>query len=647
MPGVGTTHNISLGGRFYMIRPGSYIKRAAPQFGARFSTGDPDYNNFTFWQHWAQRCFVGGMDAPEFADDAMYDVGVGVDTTEHEKVTLGRDLAKGIGSNWSLGGTAYARKFFIYNSLLYCITLPSYGTNSVIWKYDSGTDGWAIARTFVDLCARSVAVFDGKVFIGGRKIDNTAARLEWATGTLSSWTSVALPAGTGTNAATCMASFQQKLYVTFGVLVWRLKDDQTWDGNTVFYKANSLSDSNGVVAMTTHLGFLYLLSTNGHVHRTDGNSTFDIWNWDGETQGVSIKSFDGRLFIAVYEFDSTGSGGYGALYQMSGSAVTQLKRWGKENENTTLGSLMVYDRHLFYGASNLLGIRAGFGIACYDPIEDAHSILASNGDTVTYARGSAPYAAYAVDDVFAYGGYLWVSVRNHGAFRTPYRYKDYWTGVRTYDTTYAGGAAGAQNGGWFTSSTYDAGTPGVRKLWRKVVIDYLIPTSATSVTVEYSTNAGTSWTVVGTIDDTTGTLAVRSRKEYWLDNIISVSFKLRLTLRSTSGALTPTMFGYIVSYLPVLEPNWLWTFTIVMSDKQALIDGTEETNDTAEELSFLRNLFRTKQLVNFIDPEGTSWSTGGGHGALIYDFEERIFDPSSVPVEGEVTVTLLEAVETY
>jgi len=649
VPTVGTTHNLALGGHYYMIRPGSYIKRAAPQFGARFSSGDPDYNNLSLWQHWAQKCFVGGMDAPEFADDAMYDDGVGVDTSTHEQVTLSRDLAKGSGSNWDIGGTTTVRRFFIYNSLLYCITMPSYGTNSVIYKYDQATDGWTLIKTFTDMTARSVMVFDGKVFVGGKKQDQSASKLEYSSGALGAWSTQANPTGVGSSAVTAMKSFQQRLYCAFGVLVWRLKDDLTWDGSTVFYKANATSDSNYVTAMEVHLGFLYMLSLNGHVHRTDGNATFDIWSWDGNTNGVSIKSFDGRLFIATYEFTDAAAEGFGALYQMSGSAVTLLKRWGKDGESTTLGSLMVYDRRMFYGASNLLGIRAGFGIAMYDPIEDAHSIVASNGNSVTYARGAAPYTNYAVDDVIAYGGYLWSSVRAHGAFKTPYRYRDYWRGVRSYDTTFAGGSVGALNGGWFTTSTYDAGTPGLRKLWRKVVVDYLLPTTACSIVVEYSLDGGTTWTgLISSISSANGaTIGARSRKEYWLENKISVSVKLRVTMRSTDGTKTPVFFGFVVSYLPVPEPNWLWTFSIVLNEKQVLVDGTTAVVDTATELAFLRDSYRTKQLLAYIDVDGTLWATGGQPGVLIYDIEFRVFNPSSTPLEGEVIVTLLEAVETY
>lgn len=648
MPTVGVTHNIALNGRYYMLRPGSYSKRVAPQFGARFSTGDPDFNNMSMWQHWAQRCFVGGMDAEVYADDAMYDQGVGVDTSTHERVTLSRDLARGAGANWALGGTAYPRKFFVYNNLLYVLTMTSGGVASKLWKYDSGTDGWTeIASLFaLGLHARCVAVFDGKLYVGGATT-GSVTKLYYSTGVLAAWTLVTPPVGVS-DSVRAMRSFQQRLYVAYGVQVWRLKEDITWDGNVVFYKASALSESNYITAFEPHLGFLYFLSNNGHVHRTDGNSTFDIWNWDGATTGVAIKSFDGRLFIATYEYTTTADVGYGVLYQMSGSAMTELKRWGKDTEANTLGSLMTFDRHLFYGAGNLFGMRRGFGVAAYDPIEDAHSIIASNGDTVTYAPGAAPYTAMLVDDVFYYSGYLWASVRGHGAFRVLYKPRDWANGLRLYDVSSAGGSPGAQNGGWFTTSTYDAGTPGVRKLWRKIIVDYVLPTSACSITVERSMDNGTSWTVVGTISVANGAVATaRERKEFFLNNIQAVSMKLRMTLRSTAASVSPTFYGFVVSYVPIPEPNWLWSFTIAMTERQELVDGTEETNDTAEEISFLRDAYRTKQMLTFTDIDGSIWATAGQPGVIIYDIEFRIPDPSSVPLEGEIVVTLLEAVETY
>lgn len=644
MPGVGTTHHIQLGGHYYLLKPGSYQKKVAPQFGARFTTGDPDYNNLSIWQHWAQKCFVGGMDAEVWEDDAMYDDGVGVDTTKHEMVRLSRDLLRGGGSNWAVGATSRPRKFVIYNNKLYCVTVPETDVASTLWEYVPASDGWTQIATFpASFHVYAIGTFDGKLFVGGRTVASTTV-LRYSTGTLATWTTITNPTGV-TEAVTAFRSFQQKLYVAYGAQIWRLKDNQTWDGNVVFYKTNANSESNYITAMESHLGFLYMLSQNGHIHRTDGNSTFDIWNWDGGTRGVALRSFDGRLFVITYEYTETANTGFGVLYQMSGSAVTQLKRWGKDTEANIIGSLTVHDRRLFYGASNLLGMQAGFGVAVYDPIEDAHSILASNSDTTSFALSGTANSSHVVDDVIFFKGYMFVSVRGHGLFKTQYKPQDakrsVIVGTRTYDISKAGAQPNPQNGGWLTTSTYDAGTVGLRKLWRKITVDYSIPNTNTSIHVEYSTNEGQSWTSCGTIT----AVGNRVNHTFTLDNVIANTFKLRFTLRSVNQLSSPHLFGFVVSYLPLPEPNWMWTFTIVLPLQQKLLDGTTETVDTEAELAFLSSTYRTKAMIVFQDIDGTYWSSSTAEGTIIYDLIVWVPNIHST-LEGEVQVTLLESLET-
>lgn len=652
MPGVGTTHHIQLGGHYYLVRPGSYLKKVAPTFGARFTSGDPDFNNLSMWQHWAQKCFVGGIGQDLFSDDAMYDEGVGVDTSRHEIVRLSRDLNPGAGANWTVSkGTANASggfKAVIYNSTLYVATISSLSVISHLWKYDPATDGW-VRITSLDgqsLVIRSVGTFDGKLFLGGRTVAGVP-KVVFASGALASWTALVNPGGVNV-AVYAMRAFQRKLYVAYGTQIWRLTESLGWDGNTVFYKADQNSDSNYIQAFETHLGFLYFVSQNGHIHRTDGNSTFDLWSWDGGTQGVAIKSFDGRLFVLTFEYsDTVADGGEGVLYQMSGSAVTQLKRFGVFGVATRIGGMVVYDRKLFYGASNLLALGPvkGFGVACYDPVEDAHSLFATNRDTVTYAPGAAPYSDLIVDDQIFFSGKLFVFVRGHGAFKTIVSHVDVSTGAARYDLTGNGGGVGSENGGWLSTSTYDAGTAGVKKLWRKVTLDAAIPAPLNDTTIfwEYSIDNGLTWTTGGTVS------AVSNRADYsfWLNNVIATSIKLRFTFRSIVPAKTPVLYGFVVSYLPVPEPNWMWQFTIVLSERQQLMDGTTATVDTEAELAYLKTMYRTKQLVTFQDAEGDSWaSVGGFPGVLIQDMSVALRDLTQ-PLEGEVNVTLLEAVETY
>lgn len=730
---VGIRSHLSIGSHEYLVRPGSYIKRQAPQFGARFTTGDPGLNNLSFWQHWAQRSWIGGVDQDVWSDEHMYDQGVGVDTTGENEVRLARGLTRGPGSNWDIGSATTVAvqgyRSIVYDGALYVLTRPNTTNYSWLYRYDPQVQQWT-RLTSLDasqITGRCIGVFDGRLFIGGSALNTSVGKLVYSSGDLTTWATVVNPASlnetsggavTGVAATdiittatahgfqiddqvqlatitggvglvvstsyyvipgsftsttfqlsatlggaainfttditagtiakivvstvTALRAFQQKLYVSYSVQVWRMDFDATWDGNTIFYRANLNSESDGIVSMATHFGFLYMLSEDGHIHRTDGSTTFDIWSWDGQTEGISIKSFDGRLFILTFEYSSDSDIGYGVLYQMSGSAVTQLKRWGDEADATRIGSMTVYDRLLFYGASNLLGFgdTNGFGLAVYDPAEDAHSIAMSNTDQVTYPPGSAPFRNYLVDDQAFFEGTAFVFVRGFGAFMTPYSVRDAEEGVRRYDVSSAGSSVAPLNGGWFTTSTYDAGTPGLLKLWRKITVDAEVLTN-TSIVIEYSIDDGATWVVAAT----RSTPAARGLLEYWLENVKGSSFKLRFTLRSSDATVSPSLHAIQVSYVPLPEPNWLWTFTIVLSELQEGVDGVSRAVDTEAEMSYLSGLHRTKELVKYVDIDGERW-TASGPGVLIYDIEFRVAQMTQ-PLEGEVVITLLEAVEEY
>lgn len=641
MPSVGTTHHVKLGNEYLIIRPNSYQKMPAPTFGARITTGDPDYNNLSIWQHWVQKCWVGGMGADAWVDDAMFKDAVGLDTTTHEKVTLSRHLKRGAGANWDLGGATEVvyRKFCVYKNVLYvlvCRDSPTDTGDSRLYSYNPTTQAWtSITMPGSSFLARSIVTFDGKLFVGGKQTagDPDVPKLYWATAP-GTWNTVANPAGIDAHGIFSMRVYNTKLYVAYNTQVWRLKDNETWDGSTVFYKTNANSGSNYIAAMEVHLGFLYMLSQNGHLHRTDGNNTFDIWSWDGQTAGVSLRSYDGKLFVGTYEYTDTADVGYGVLYQFTGAAVTELKRWGTQGKSTSIGGMVVYGRRLFYGASGLFGVRSGFGIACYDSVEDGHSIFAIQDDATTYPDASGTGAAWLVDDVIVFGGKMFCLVRGHGAFFTEDSFKDVERGLAQYTTSTTGGV--------LTSSMYDAGTPGLQKMWRKIVVYADLPTANTSLIFAYSIDGGTNWTTLAT---KTGPSAANGQYVYYLNNINSTRFQYRVTLKTTDETKSPTLRGVSVAYLPRPEPNWMWTFTVPVTDKWELMDETVETKNTNTLIAYLEGLFRAQQLVTFIDLDGVQWATNGP-GALIYDLSTVHYDVES-PREADIRITLLEAVETY
>jgi len=514
MAGVGTTHQVKIGTIFCQLMPGGYRKRFAPLRGARIASGDPDWNDLSVWQVWNQHCWAGGLGADKWVDDSMFDSGVGVDSTLHEQMSLSRDITR-VANGGNLNSTSrnQPRRFIVYRKpsgakRLYCITTPDSG-DSHLWKYAHSTNTWSLQRTFTGIQATCIVAHSGELAIGftNGKI-KSKANPDTGTGAMTNRN----PPKGEDNGVTAMMRYRQRLYVAYGRTIYRRKWNWKIDGKTEFYDPQG---GGSIVAMETHLGFLYMGSRNGHIHRTDGNNSFDLWSWDGGTEVVSLRSFDGRLFIGTYEFNDDAKLGIGAIYQMTGSAVTQLKRWGELDRSTNIGQFTEYDRKMYYGASALWSMNknaagtdlGGFGVAIYDPIEDAHSIWATNKDTVTYPDASGTGEDWIVDDCIYYRGYMHVAVRGSGNFITTVQYRDYITGTVNYDTTTTA-ATGSANNGFLVSSIYDGGTPGLQKLWRFGQLEVFLPSNNSSATLQYSIDKGGTWTELGTVQRTlTGTLA--------------------------------------------------------------------------------------------------------------------------------------------
>ena len=711
MGSANSQYHVVLNGQGLILNPYGHSKVPAPLFGARVSGGDPSYNSLNIWQHWTQTCWAGGLGADEWTDDSMYTDAVGIDTTIHERAFLSRDLTRPTGGTLNAGSLDVVRKFYIFNGVLYCLTLPAAdGVTSYLWGFTKATSTWALVKTFTNWRARCIFAWNLRLVIGGEQ-----GQLQHAATASGTYTTVNPPAGV-TDPVTALGGFNQRLYVAYGQHVWRRKADFSLDGSTVFYDAVGTDVINN---FKVHLSALYFSSRDGHVFRTDSNNTFDIWAWDAHTYITTMQSYDGKLFIGTYEYTDTTDLGQGVLYQLTGSAMTQLKRWGGFARATSIGGMIVYDRKLYYGASGLWQMNktsggsdlGGFGVAVYDSVEDAHSIWATNKDTTTYPDASGNGRDWVVDDVAFFGGILHASVRKSGLFVTPLAYRDFLTASATYDTTTTT-ASGASSTGFIRSSDYDGGTPGLLKLWKQILLQADLVSDNVSVKVYYSLDKGLSWsgaytmsrtltgvvntTVAGTAVTGTGTFfrrevqpgdsirfgtqtrtvltvnsntsitltatggalqtgvaakhnKIRFSYAFQLQDVRSPRMQYRLELNTTNGAESPVVRGISISYLPQPEPNWMWKLQFNLSDKMQLLDGTVITNNVDAIITMLDGLYRGQRITTFTDIDGVNWEVGGAPGVIVYDYQVNRFVPSVSGQVSEATVyvTLLETAESY
>lgn len=642
MVGVGLSHDISVGAYLLRLSANGYRRRPAPQRGARVAGGDYGWGDLSIWQRWHQFTWVGGIGADKWVDEGMYDFAVGMDTTVADQVSISRALRQSTHTGWAASDYV-PRQFLVHSGRLYCVTLQPAGSTvgSSVFRYEDVSDSWVRIKQFGTVWrASSVMSFGGFFCVGFR---NGKIRRTKNPATTASWKTTVAPRKVRGKPVTAMKPFGGFLYISYQDVVYRRKANWKVQGKKVFYNPSGASP---IVAMEEHLGFLYMGSQNGHIHRTDGNASFDLYHWDGGTRIQALKSFDGRLFVSTYEYEDDPELGVNGIYQFTGAAVTQLKRWGKREKATYGGRFAVHAGRLFYGAPGLWGFnedvggtdQGGFGVAVFDPIEDAHSIWATNRNVGAYPDSTGVWRDWVIDDVIFWRGHLHAATRKHGQFRVPETYRDYVDGTVLYDVEEV--SPGVWSGtGFLESSVYDGGTPGLAKQWREFVLTAYLPLGCTA-SLLYSLDGGESWTSGGTV---TGSVT-RSRRESFLlpPTARSPSFRYRLEMTSDDANNSPVVTGVTVAYLPIPEPNWVWDVAVDVADRVQLLDQTDQSVSTAALVDYFAAAFRTQDVLSFVDIDGR------GYDVLLWDLIDDFRVPASAGEqrEGILRLTLLEVTNT-
>lgn len=70
-----------------------YGREEAPTFVNKFSSGDPNYRDATFFPHWVQNNWLNGFDQEKFNDGGRFYRSSGIDPTKQEKITLAKNFS--------------------------------------------------------------------------------------------------------------------------------------------------------------------------------------------------------------------------------------------------------------------------------------------------------------------------------------------------------------------------------------------------------------------------------------------------------------------------------------------------------------------------------------------------------------------------
>lgn len=99
MAALDNKYHIKIGGYGFMLSRQQrtqrhiYGREEAPAFVNKFSSGDPNYRDSTFFPHWVQNNWLNGFDQEKFNDGGKFYRSSQIDTTEEEELVLEKAIA--------------------------------------------------------------------------------------------------------------------------------------------------------------------------------------------------------------------------------------------------------------------------------------------------------------------------------------------------------------------------------------------------------------------------------------------------------------------------------------------------------------------------------------------------------------------------
>lgn len=549
-----------------------YSSRQKPDtlFGSRFSTGDISYSTMNRWQRFAQTSWIGGAFQKYLEDKTKFRFSRNVDVLTNGEFRL----SKKISASPKYAGASPIRRGIRFNG-------ATYFAEGQYVKYT--TDDYANVNTSKDFGAGKVVtdleIYNGELWAAvgthGLWHHDTSDHTTWAE---QQDAAVTVPCD-------FLQTWGDNLYVVYTNLIkyfdatnFTTVRDFSSGGDSVYYIKKPLE----------YAGAIYFPI---NIAATDGVG--EVWYYNGTTLDIVYSGFDpvgqemvvydSLLIFVVYGLESI------SIKSYNGSEVQTLQNFDLSVGTTVYGTGILYGSGALYGAGS---------DSFLDPV---HFSIWKNNLVIVMQRTASQNTLLLYDTI---GWTEYLSLPTGANY-----YASLWLEDRSL---FIGGSDGDiyqveadySDSGFLQGSIWDAEIQDINKLFADIILKHEPLQAGDSIDVWYRGDASQNFVFLGTADTDS---AIQSTISFptGASSVVSTAFEYKIVLNSADGSTTPIIKDVIIRY--ILSPEndkRVFEYTLELTKKMKLLDGTFESYTPSQMIENLWALKTSGELLTLVDEEG-------------------------------------------
>ena len=618
-------YNVSLGGQGFLLyntpsKPARSLIQA-PVFGNRFSSGDRDYTDLTFWWFWAQTDWANGIkDELSWKNDARYYYSTNIDAySEYGTIKLASSLT--LNKTFGDGGESKI-KCGVYGrvgatSFHFIGTDKDSGGKPVVYR---SSDGYTFTNISSSVMTSNQSLINylvpvgNELLVGTEGIGNTnvvLTYLEDYTWTDRSAAVLSAMSGSSLGNSDSLATVSADIYLGVTSSSGNRVSLMKYSGG-IWNELATWVDKTKIWDMINYLGNIYYLkggledilelriwnvSTNSDALIQRFRMSLDSVDYVhyGSLAGKLLHVLNGKLVITVPGDE---------IWEYNNSTLTRIwkendARWdiGEEATGTILGGGVLHDYKIWW--SNLM----------YDGNYFFNTKKDATESTTNY-----------LIPIYTDGQYIrWFSKTNL---------------LKLYSDSYWKGTAN-KNFLVFnqidTISTIDKLFYSVNLVFKKLVADQ-------KIVIEYSIDGMANWIELGNVSYANDGGAITSKILYFPENIIYKKISLRVKIES-DGSNTPSLNDISMAYYPLPYYKQKWNLTLDCIDNLVLLDGKTQEPKRGEELrNILKMFWKNRNSLEFQDVDYATTAINDGSGLTATATTITVDSTADLPEQGIIRI---------